>query len=185
MNMVRIDWVIVIVFFTFLVGVGIYTCKFLKGVADFLVAGRSMRKYLGYAAGSIADVGAISVVAFMEAMLRGGPSFLIIQAIEALYNIVVGKTGFVVKRFRETKIMTPPQLYEMRYSRGVRITAGAICALSGVLNMGLFPVVAGRFFTHFAGLPATFGFLSIQLPTVPVLTGILIATAISFAFMGG
>jgi solute:Na+ symporter, SSS family len=185
MNMALIDWLIVIVFFVFLSGVGVYCRRYVRGVVDFIVAGRGMRKYLGYSAGSIADVGAISVVAFMEAMYKGGPAYLIIQVIEIAFRIVIGKTGFVITRFRETRIMTPPQLFEMRYSKGVRISAGIVCALSGIINMGIFPIVAGRFFTHFAGLPTHFALLGMTLPTVPVLTGVLITTAITFALLGG
>ena len=102
-----------------------------------------------------------------------------------LFGIFVGTTGFVIKRFRETKILTPPQLYEMRYSKGVRIIAGFICFVSGVINMGVFPVITGRFFTYFVELPEKFSMFGVQLPTIPILTGTLIATAIIFAFMGG
>jgi len=81
--------------------------------------------------------------------------------------------------------MTLPQLFEMRYSKGVRILAGVICAFAGILNMAIFPIVAGRFFTYFGGLPTDFTLLGITLPTIPVLTAFLIGAAITFAFLGG
>ena len=68
--MTWIDWGIIGGFYLGLVAVGTYSRKYMRGVADFLVAGRGMRKYLGYAAGGAADVGAISVVASMEALHR-------------------------------------------------------------------------------------------------------------------
>ena len=123
-------------FYLGLVAVGTYSRKYMRGVADFLVAGRGMRKYLGYAAGGAADVGAISVVASMEALSIGGPALFFIAIVGLSWGIFIGKTGFVVKRVRETRILTMPQLFEMRYSKGVRILAGIICAISGILNMG-------------------------------------------------
>lgn len=108
MNMSPIDWSIIGGFYLALVGIGIYSRKFMRGVADFLVAGRGMRKYLGYAAGGAADVGAISVVASMEAMYLGGPALRFIAIASLSWGIYIGKTGFVVKRVRETRIMTMP-----------------------------------------------------------------------------
>ena len=144
MNMQWIDWAIVVALYVVLIVVGLYSRKYMRGVADFLVAGRGMRRYLGLTAGSAADMGAISVVAAMEAMYRAGPSILLIGLITLAWGVFVGKTGFVIKRYRETRIMTMPQLFEMRYSKGVRILAGAICAFSGILNMGIFMVSCYR-----------------------------------------
>ena len=185
MNMAIVDWLIVAVFFVVMIGAGMYSRKFTRGVADFLAAGRGMRKYLGYAAGGVADMGAISIVAAMQAVYNGGPSIIFMGLIGLIAGIIVGKTGFVVHRYRETKILTTPQLFEMRYSKGVRILGGSVCALSGIINMGIFPVVAGRFFVHFTGFPPHFILLGLSLPTVPILTGALIATAITFALLGG
>jgi len=185
MNMAWIDWLIIVVIYLGLVVVGIASRKYMKGVSGFLVAGRSMGKYLGYATGNAADVGAVAVIASMESAYLGGPKILMFGIIGLGTGIYIGKTGFVVRRLRETRIMTLPQLFEMRYSKGVRVTAGVICFLSGVLNMGIFPVLTGYFFTHFAGLPSHFSLIGIMLPTVPVLTAFLIGAAITFAFLGG
>jgi len=180
-----IDWVVVIGFFVVLITLGLYTRKFMRGVAGYLVAGRAMRKYLGYAAGDAADLGAISIVATMEMVYVGGPAILFMTLIGLSWGIFIGKTGFVVHRVRETKVMTIPQLYEMRYNKSVRIFAGVICAISGMINMGIFPIVAGRFFTYFGGLPAEFSLLGFSLPTIPTLTALLIAISISFTYFGG
>lgn len=183
--MTWIDWSIVGAFYIILLGVGLYTRKFMRGIADFLVAGRGIRKCLGVTAGGAADMGAISIVAAMEAAHQAGPKLLWLAFFGLGWGIFVGKTGFVIHRYRETKVMTTPELFERRYSKGVRVVAGIICALSGILNMGIFPIVAGRFFTYFAGLPEHFSVCGFQLPTIPVLTAFLIGAGISFAFMGG
>lgn len=185
MNMRLIDWAIVVGFYLFLVAVGLWTRRFMRGVADFLVAGRGMRKYLGYAAGDASSNGAASTVGAMELVFRAGPAILFSNFIPLLWGLFIGKTGFIVHRYRETKILTTPELYERRYSKGVRVYAGAVCALSGILNMAIFPIVAGRFFVYYSGLPLEFSFIGITWPTVHVLTAFLIGAAIAFAFMGG
>ena len=179
------DWIVIAGFYLALGGTGWYTKRLVRGVADFLVAGRGMRKYLGFAAGDAADKGAASTVAAMEVMYRGGPAILFMGLFGMLWGLFIGVTGFIIHRYRETKIMTTPQLFEMRYSKGVRVTAGTICAMSGIVNMAIFPIVAGRFFTYFSGLPHQFYFIGITWPTVHVLTAFLVGTAIAFAFMGG
>ena len=73
MNMSWIDWLIIVVIYLGLVVVGVSSRKYMKGVSGFLVAGRGMGKYLGYATGNASDVGAISIVASMEAAYKGGP----------------------------------------------------------------------------------------------------------------
>jgi len=180
-----IDWAIVLASYIALIGVGLYSRKLMRGVSDYLVAGRGVRKFLGFAAGGAADMGVTGVIGGMEGMYRGGPALLFVGLIGLAWGIFVGKTGFVIHRYRETKIMTTPQLFEMRYSKGVRVLAGAICAFSGILNMGVFPIIAGRFFTYFAGMPETFSLFGIAWPTIAVLTAFLIGAAIAFAFMGG
>lgn len=185
MNMAWIDWIVVAGFYGAVISIGLYCKKFARGVTDFLVAGRGMGKYLGFATGEAADTGVISIVASMEMMYRGGPALLVYTWITLAWGLFIGKTGFVIKRYRETRILTQPQLYEARYSKGVRIFAAIICVLSGLINMGIFPIVAARFFVYFGGLPTELAFLGMHLNTIHVLTGFLIAASIAFALMGG
>ena len=124
--MKALDWAIIIVLYVGLFAVGIYCKRFMRGVSDFLVAGRGMRKYLGYAAGAAGDVGAISVVGQMEMFYVGGPAMLFYGVWGLTHGLFIGLTGYTVVRLRETKIMTLPQLFEMRYSKGVRMLAGVI-----------------------------------------------------------
>lgn len=40
------DWLLVIVFSVFLVGMGIYSMKYVRGITDFLVCGRVCGRYV-------------------------------------------------------------------------------------------------------------------------------------------
>ena len=50
--------------------------------------------------------------------------------------------------------MTLAQFFEMRYSRSFRVFAGLVAFLSGIINYGIFPGVAARFFIALCGFPA-------------------------------
>src|SRR5262249_32783277 len=70
--------------------------------------------------------------------------------------IIVGRTGFVIGRFRQLKLMTVPEYFEIRYSRGLRLVTGVLVALGGILNMGVFLRIEGEFLTIVSGIPVRY-----------------------------
>jgi solute:Na+ symporter, SSS family len=58
--------------------------------------------------------------------------------------------------FRQTRAMTMAQFFEIRYRRGIRITSGLLCFMSGTLNFAIFPAVDARFLQHFYRLGSYF-----------------------------
>ena len=99
--------------------------------------------------------------------------------------MIIALSGWGVYRFRETKAMTLNEFLEIRYSRRFKIFCGFLCFLSGVLNMGIFPVVGGRFIVYFCRLPLHFDLLGISISTVAVVTGFLVGISLLLAFKGG
>jgi len=181
-----IDWVIVVVFLTFLISVGVYCRKFIKGVADFLIAGRGVGKYLGGTAAEAANLGVISLVYMMQGAYSGGLAFYWIKIQSLIGGILIATTGWAIYRLRETRVLTINELLERRYSKNVRIFAGFLCFLAGILNMAVFPVIEARFFVYFIGIPSQFSFFGLfMLPTVPVISLGLVAIALVFCFIGG
>ena len=100
---------------------------------------------------------------------------------------VLGSTGFVIARLRRMSLTTIPEYFERRYNKRVRVTAGAICAAAGILNMGLFPRMGATFITYATGIGAygagTGG--EEYALTVNIVTSLLIALVLLYTVLGG
>jgi SSS family solute:Na+ symporter len=162
MNLSWLDWTIVGVAVVILRFISLRSATHMKGVADFLSANRCAKRYLLTIAGQMGGTGVISLVAIFEMHYQVGfpPIWWGLMSIPVGVIILLG--GWCYWRFRETRALTLAQFFEMRYSRNFRVFAGIICWTSGILNFGLFPAVAARFFIHFCGLPDYF-----QIPGIP------------------
>ena len=61
-----LEWAIVIIPFAMIMGMAIYSRKFIRGVSDFLVAGRVAGRYVISVAGVESALGVISLVSMVE-----------------------------------------------------------------------------------------------------------------------
>ncbi len=151
MNMHWIDWTIVAVFAAFVVGMSAYTTRFMRSVADFLAGNRCAGRYLLTMDGI--NMGAISIVAVWEQFYNAGFAATWWGGLSAPIGLIITLSGWVIYRYRQTRAFTLAQFFEMRYSRRFRVFAGCLAYLSGIINYGIFPGVAARFFVYFCGLP--------------------------------
>ena len=53
----------------------------------------------------------------------------------------------------EMKIMTVPEYFSKRYSKGARLYLGILMAVGGILNFGVFPGVEAKFINIVTGIP--------------------------------
>ena len=183
--MYLIDWVIVGVMLAIVAGISLYTQRYVRGVSDFLSAGRVAGRYVVAVSNGEAAMGLISMVAFWELYYNSGFALAWWQAISAPILLVVTLTGYCFYRFRETRAMTMGQLLEIRYSRRFRIFAGSLSALSGIVNYGLFPAVGARFIVYFCGMPQRLEFFGTTWPTFGVVMALFLALAATMAMLGG
>jgi len=144
MVMATLDWIILAVPFMIVLGVTLYSRRFVKGVADFLAAGRVAGRYVVCVAGAEASMGLITVIAIFEQYYKVGFAVGHWGGLVAPVALIITLTGFCIYRFRETRAMTMGQFFEIRYSRRFRIFTGSLQSLSGILNYGLFPAVGAR-----------------------------------------
>ena len=167
--------------------VSLSTRRYMKGVSDFLAANRLAGRYLLTIAQEMGSFGVVSFVAIFERLMSAGLAPDWWGGFQIPMGVIILLTGWVFYRFRETRALTMAQFLEMRYSRKFRIYAGLLCWTSGILNFGIFPAVAARFFIYFCGLPDHFVLpgLEVAVPSIAVVMLIDLGLAITFVNMGG
>jgi SSS family solute:Na+ symporter len=151
-NFAPIDWIIVVGYLALSVAVGVIGKRFVGNVSHFLVAGRELGVYIGIATLAATEIGTITYMYNGEFGYRYGFAAFAAALISGVVMIVVGRTGFVISRFRQLKLMTVPEYFEVKYSRGLRIVTGVLVALGGILNMGVFLKIEGEFLTIVSGI---------------------------------
>ena len=182
-----IDWLVLAGVAVFISIAAYRTKRYTHSVADFLVANRCAGKYLLGVGDFIAGMGAVSFVAIFQQYYKTGFTASWWGVMGSVTMLLVGVTGWIQYRFRQTRAMTMAQFFEIRYSRRFRIFAGILAFTSGTINLGIFPAVGARFFQYYCGLstyPVAIGPLQIDLVFAAIMV-LLLAIALAFTFAGG
>jgi len=142
-----VDWLIVALPMILVFYIALRAQKFVKGVSDFLAAGRVAGLYVVAIASGEAGMGLISVVALFEAYYSSGFAYAFWNQLYVPVGMLMLLTGYCIYRYRETRVMTMGQFFEMRYSRGFRIYAASLLSHCGVVSYAIFPAVGARGFS--------------------------------------
>ncbi|MBR2723058.1 MAG: sodium:panthothenate symporter, partial [Lentisphaeria bacterium] len=180
-----LDWVVALVPLMIVVAVGLYAQRYVKGVSDFLAAGRVAGRYVIAVAGGEAAMGLISVIAMVEMYCASGFALAFWQTLTAPLALLFALTGYCVYRYRETKALTLGQFFEIRYNKAFRIYASILQAISGILNYAIFPAVGARFLIYFLDLPIFTNIFGWHFPTFGLVMGGFLTLAVLVACMGG
>ncbi len=152
-NFTPIDWVIVAAYLMGTVAIGLLVNRYIKGMGDFLVAGRSLRTRLGIATMIGSELGLVTAMFAAQKGFTNGFAAFHIGLMAGIATLVVGITGFIVVPLRRMGVMTIPEFYEKRFgSRKLRIFGGIVLAAAGILNMGLFLRAGGEFVAGITGI---------------------------------
>lgn len=180
-----IDWMLIALPVIGLLGIGIYTQRYLKSVSDFLSGGRLAGRYLLAVAKGEMQAGAVVFVAMFEIIDKSGFTMTWWAWISTPVGLIVAISGFVIYRYRETRSLTLAQFFEIRYSKSFRVFTGFLGFAAGILNFGIIPAVGARFLTYFLGFPAALHFGVWEIPTFIVLMGALLAVTLFITLSGG
>jgi solute:Na+ symporter, SSS family len=180
-----IDWILVVLPLAFVLAVALYTRRFVKSVADFLSAGRCAGRYLLANARGESDSGLANTMSKFEVILVSGFVLNFWEKISVPVLLLIGISGFVVYRFRETRALTLAQFLEARYSRRYRLFMGVLAFISGILNYGIFPAVSARFFIYFLQLPLSVSVGGIEISTLALLMFTYLAVTVFMTTLGG
>ncbi len=185
MNLHLVDWIVVAVPLVVVIGVAAYTRRHVQCVSDFMTGGRIAGRYLVAVSDGIAAMGLITIVSFFEFYYKSGFAVNFWSQLQVPFTLLLALTGFVIYRFRETRAMTLAQFFELRYSRRFRLFTGWLAAIAGIINYGIFPAVAARFFIHYINLPDHLMVLGVAVPTFDLCMFIFLGTALTVVLFGG
>ncbi|MBR7105088.1 MAG: sodium:panthothenate symporter [Lentisphaeria bacterium] len=181
-----IDWIIVAVPLLFIFGIGFYICKNIKGVSDFLAAGRLCGRYMLSVGDVACGLAVVTLIANIEVHYKTGYALNFWSAVMWPLTMLLSLTGYCTYRLRETKAMSLGQFLEMRYgSKTLRIFAAALRSTADVLANVILPALAARFFITFLGLPQRIEIFGWQMPTFFLVIAICLILAVSIICLGG
>ena len=180
-----LDWVIVICPVIFIMFMGFYIRRYIRGVSDFLVCGRVCRRYVITTANMANALGLITLVAFIEVHYKTGFALTFWNSITLPITVIMSLTGYCIYRFRETKAMSIGQFIEMRYNRSLRIFACFVRSIAELMANIIMPAIAARFFIAFLGFPQKVVVFGFEIPTFMIIVAILLTLAIAIIYMGG
>ncbi len=180
-----IDWLLICLPLAGLLFVALYTRKYMKGVADFLSGGRMAGRYLLAVAKGEQGVGAVVFVALFEMISKSGFILAWWGWLSVPVTLIVGISGWVIYRFRETRALTLAQFFEVRYSKPFRVFTGFLGFAAGMANFGIIPIVGARFMTYFLGLPQTLSLFGWVIPTHIPLMALLLGITLALTLSGG
>ena len=180
-----IDWLIVLIPLTLVVTAGICSRKYIKGVSDFLSAGRVAGRYVLSMGDVACAMALITLLAQVEVYYKTGFATSFWSLIMLPIATVMSLMGYCFYRFRETRAMSIGQFLEMRYNRAFRIFASSLRSFTEILGNMIMPALAARFFIYYLGLPNSVNILGIEVSTMLLLIVFCLTVAISIICAGG
>lgn len=160
-----LDWLIVAVPLIGVLALAFYTQRFVRGVADYISAGRCAGRYLLTNASGEAGSGVCNSVANIEKFMICGFVLLYWDSLILPVALLLTITGFVIYRYRQTRALTLAQFFEERYSRNFRLFIGFVIFAAGAFNYAIFPLASTLFFKAFLGLPDHFTLAGMTIST--------------------
>lgn len=176
-NFTTIDWWIVGIYLAFTVAVGLYANRYIKNMADYIVAGRSLKSNIAIATMLGSEIGLVTVMYASQKGFSNGFAAFHIGLVAGITCFIVGVTGFIVVPLRRSGVMTIPEFYGQRFGQGVRVFGGIVLAVAGILNMGVYLKAAGLFITSLTGMSDP--------NAVNIVMTILIAMVLLYTILGG
>jgi len=180
-----IDWIFFALPLLIVLSLALYANQYVKSVADFLSGGRVAGRYLLAVSRGELQAGAITFVAAFESLSKSGMTLTWWGWINNPFFVIIGISGFVVYRYRETRAMTLAQFFEIRYSKPFRLFTGALGFFAGIANFGIIPAIGAQFFVYFLELPPELHLLSLEIPTFVVLMALFMSITLTMTLAGG
>ena len=180
-----VDWLITIVPVVLVLWLGVYSRRYVRGVVDYLAAGRVAGRYVMSVGSLESSLGVVAIVAAVEANYQTGYALAFWSALLAPVGLIMALTGYCTYRFRETKALSLGQFLEMRYSRSFRIFASTLRTTAEMLANAIGPAIAASFFIYFMGFPHSVTWFGITIPTFSLVVIVILIMAVIVTWPAG
>ena len=184
--MTWLDWVIVIVPISLILGIAFYSKRYARGVADYLAAGRIAGRYTISVGDMAASLSVITLVAGVEANYQTGYAVGFWNAILAPVGMFLALSGFYVYRWRETRCLSLGQFLELRYgSKFFRVFCATLRTIAEMVTNAIGPAIATNFFIYYLRLPHRIVIGGINLPCYGIIVTLCLILAVLFIWPSG
>ncbi len=180
-----IDWLITILPVSLVIFLAVYSKRYVRGVVDFLAAGRVAGRYVLSVGDLSSSLSVITLVALVESKYQVGYALTFWEYLTVPVSLIMGLTGFCVYRFRETRSLSIGQFLEMRYSKSLRIVAASLRTLSEMVSNAIGPAVAANFFIYFLGMSHKVEIFGVVLPTFGLIVALSLCLCMVVIWSGG
>ena len=180
-----IDWLIVLVPLSFVIYMGWRSRYYVKGVADFLAAGRVCGRYVISVADIANGLAVVTLVAQVEMNYKTGLAIGFWSKLTLPLGMLLALTGYCTYRYRETRSMSIGQFLEMRYSRSLRFFASGLRTFSETICNMIVPAISARFFIYLLGLPHKTSVLGFEVSTFALVIIVVLTLALFIIWRGG
>src|ERR1700684_166646 len=172
MNLTALDWAIMVLYFAFVLGIGIVAKRYTKTSTDFFLAGRSLPAWICGLAFLSANLGAQEVIGMAASGAKYGIAtshFYWIGAVPAMVFVGV----FMMPFYYGSKARSVPEYLRMRYDEKTRALNAISFATMTVFSSGISMYALGKLFQLVLGWDFT---ASVMLSAAIVLV---------YTFLGG
>ena len=179
------DWLIVLVPLAFIMYMSYNSRRYIRGVADFLAAGRVCGRYVIAVAGVSVSLSVMNLVANAEVYYKTGFAISFWNNILLPVSMILALSGFCYYRFRETRSLSLGQFLELRYNRPLRVFASGLRTFSEMVTNMICPAVTARFFIYLLDLPEYWEVGSVRVSVFALVIVIVLAISLTIICMGG
>src|SRR4051794_38459393 len=150
MNLTIIDWIIMLVYFVFVLGIGVMLKRYMKTSTDFFLAGRSIPAWITGIAFISANLGAQEVIGMGASGAKYGiltSHFYWVGAIPAM--VFVGL--FMMPFYYGSRARSVPEYLRLRFDEKTRTLNAASFALMTIFSSGVSMYAMGKLFNLLLG----------------------------------
>src|SRR6266496_2376472 len=152
MNLTAIDWIIMLVYFVFVLGIGFALKRYMKTSTDFFLSGRSLPPWITGLAFISANLGAQEVIGMGASGAKYGIAtshFYWVGAIPAMVFVGI----FMMPFYYGSRARSVPEYLRLRFDEKTRALNAITFAVMTVFSSGISMYVMGKLLNALLGWP--------------------------------